>query len=110
RVGWRDRQTFQLVPFGLEHVLTELRRRFSDRVAHEEVQLDRALGVDVGGRQQLLAHMGVEGELFLQFPGQATGEGFSGVAFAAGKLPVTFEVYAPRTASHEESAIALDDR
>jgi hypothetical protein len=54
--------------------------------------------------------VGVEAKLLFELSGHATGQCLSGVAFAAWKLPVTFEMYAPLSAGHEKPTVTFDDR
>jgi len=85
-------------------------RKKQPYAAYDKVQFDVPFRVSVGGREQLVADRGLDGELFAQLAHETRRERFSGIAFAAGKLPVAFEVDTSLPPRDQEAAIALDDR
>ncbi len=92
------------------HVLTEQRPRLAQQFAREEMQLDAAILVGVGGREQLEANARVDIELFAQLACQTPVERLAWIAFAARKLPEAFEMDAALAPGDEYAPVALDDR
>jgi len=92
------------------HRLAELRLRFATQLALEEMQFDHALWIRVRDAVDLRTDARVRAELLDELASQARVERFAGVALAARKLPIAFQMRPSQTPGDKEPSLALDDR
>lgn len=80
------------------------------QIASKKMQLHAAIGIDMGGGEQLGADDGLHVELLAELAVEARRVRFVGIAFSARKLPIAFEVNALLAPCHQETPVAFHDR
>lgn len=106
----RELERRQLLARNPPDLLAKERRRLTDEIAFEEMQLQRAARVRVGDRQNLVPDTHLAPEFFLYLARQAESAGLVSFAFAARKLPIACEVSVLQPAGDEKELPPLDDR
>ena len=72
------------------------------------MELHDALRIRVRRREELFAYRDADIELFAELAREARGVRFAAIAFAAGELPIAFEVDALLAPGDEKAIVALD--